>query len=123
MRTFINVVGINEPLFYDPREATAAAYERTPVPGMMTFAVAEGLVIQSGSIHGTGMAFLHGDFDIKGPLYIADTLTVIVEVAQSRPTSKPGRGLVTTRNTVGNQRGDVVMIYQPVPLTKGGGQA
>jgi len=118
VRTFINVVGINEPLFYDPREATAAAYERTPVPGMMTFAVAEGLVI-----HGTGMAFLHGDFDIKGPLYIADTLTVIVEVAQSRPTSKPGRGLVTTRNTVGNQRGDVVMIYQPVPLTKGGGQA
>ncbi len=122
VRSFINVIGVNEPLFYDAREATAAGYERTPVPGMMTFAIAEGLVIQSGSIHGTGMAFVHSDLDIKGPVYIGDTLTVAVEVTESRPTSKPGRGLVTTRNTVVNQRGDVVMIYQPVRLTKGGGQ-
>ena len=119
VRTFINVVGINEPLFYDAREAATAGYERTPVPGMMTFATAEGLVIQSGSIHGTGMAFVHSDLDIKGPVYIGDTLTVVVEVTESRSTSKPGRGLVTTRNTVVNQHDEVVMVYHPVRLTKG----
>ena len=85
----------------------------------MTFCVSEGLVIQGGSIHGTGMAFLHTDLDIKGPVYIGDTITVVVEVIESRPTSKPGRGMVTTRNTVYNQRGEIVMIYSPLRLTKG----
>jgi acyl dehydratase len=32
------------------------------------------------------------------------------------------RGVVTTRNTVYNQHGDEVMIYQPVRLTKGATQ-
>ncbi len=119
VRAFVNVIGLNEPLFYDARAGIAAGYSQMPVPGMMTFSVSDGLVIQGGSLHGTGMAFVHTDLDIKGPVYVGDTLTVLVEVTESRPTSKPGRGLVTTRNTVYNQRNEVVMVYTPVRLTKG----
>ena len=86
---------------------------------MMTFSYAEGLVIQGGSIHGTGLAFLHTDLDIKGPVYVGDTITVVVEVTEQRAASSGNRGVVTTRNTVYNQHGDVVMVYSPVRLTKG----
>jgi acyl dehydratase len=85
----------------------------------MTFAFAEGLVIQTGCIHETGVAFLHMDLDIKAPVYVGDTIGVIVEVTEQRPTSKGDRGLVTTRNEVVNQRDEVVLVYTPARLTLG----
>ncbi len=117
--SFVNLVGINEPLFYDARFATDHGYAGRLVPGMMTFSYAEGLVIQSGSIHGTGLAFMHTDLDIKAPVYLGDSIGVIVEVTGQRQASKGNRGIITTRNTVVNQHGTVVMIYSPVRLTAG----
>ncbi len=119
IRGFVNLAGINEPLFYDAQAGLEAGYTAPPAPGMMTFAFAEGLVIQGGSIHGTGLAFMHTDMKVAAPVYAGDTITVVVEVTESRATSKPGRGVVTTRNTVVNQRGETVMVYNPVRLTKG----
>jgi acyl dehydratase len=68
---------------------------------------------------GTGLAFMHADVDIKAPVYVSDTIAVIVEVTGSRAASTGDRGIVTTTNTVFNQRGDEVMVYAPVRLTKG----
>ena len=117
--SFVTLVGVNEPLFFDERFGTAHGYTGRLVPGMMTFSYSEGLVIQTGSIHGTGLAFLHTDLDIKGPVHVGDTIAVVVEVTESRPASSGARGLVTTTNTVFNQHGKIVMIYSPVRLTKG----
>ena len=116
---FIGIVGLTEPLFLDARVAVANGYAGRLVPGMMTFSFAEGLVIQTGCIHETGVAFLHMDFDIKAPVYVGDTIGVLVEVIEQRPTSRGDRGLITTRNEVVNQRGEVVLVYTPVRLTRG----
>jgi acyl dehydratase len=119
VHAFVTLVGLNEPLFFDARVAIDAGYAGRLVPGMMTFSYAEGLVIQTGSIHGTGLAFLHSEIDISAPVYAGDTITVAVEVTEQRPTSKGNRGLITTCNTVVNQDGLAVMRYTPVRLTKG----
>ena len=116
---FVTLVGVNEPLFMDARVAATAGYTGRLVPGMMTFSYAEGLVIQSGCIHGTGLAFLQTELNISGPVYVGDTITVAVEVTEQRPTSKGDRGIIATRNTVFNQKGEAVMVYTPVRLTKG----
>ncbi len=118
-RAFIGIVGLTEPLFLDARVAVANGYAGRLVPGMMTFSFAEGLVIQTGCIHETGVAFLHMDFDIKAPVYVGDTIGVLVEVIEQRPTSRGDRGLITTLNEVVNQRGEVVLVYTPVRLTRG----
>ncbi len=117
--SFVSLTGASEPLFYDTRFATDHGYAGRLVPGMQTFCYAEGLVIQTGSIHGTGLAHLHCEIDIKGPVYVGDTISVLVEVTEQRATSKGGRGVITTRNTVFNQHGEAVMEYHPVRLTKG----
>lgn len=119
VRSFIATVGLTEPLFNDAEAAGAAGYSGMLVPGMMTFSIAEGLVFQTGCTHRTGIAFLRTELDIKGPVYVGDTLGVMVEVTGQRETSAGGRGLITTRNTVINQRGDTVMGYEPVRLTHG----
>src|SRR5437868_7804988 len=70
---FVTLVGANEPLFFDEGFGAAHGYAGRLVPGMMTLSYAEGLVIQTGSIHGTGLAFLHMDLDIKAPVFVGDT--------------------------------------------------
>jgi acyl dehydratase len=116
---FVGLAGLTEPLFLDARVAAENGYQGRLVPGMMTFAFAEGLVIQTGCIHETGVAFLHMELDIKAPVYVGDTIGGVVEVIEQRPTSKGDRGLITTRNEVVNQRDEVVLVYSPVRLTRG----
>jgi acyl dehydratase len=119
MVMFRQLVGITEPLFMDGRHAAESGYSGTLVPGMMTFAYAEGLVLQTNVLHGTGIAFMHSDLDITAPVYVGDTICVIVEVTEARPSKSGGRGVVTTRNTVRNQRDESVLTYNPVRLIRG----
>ncbi len=60
------------------------------------------------------------ELDIKGPTFAGDTIHVECEVIESRPSrsSRPGRGLVRTRNRVVKQDGTVVMEYTPLRMVK-----
>jgi acyl dehydratase len=117
--TFVTLAGLTEPLFFDERAAAEAGYAGRLVPGALTFSYAEGLVMQSGAIHGTGMAFLGAAVDVKAPVFVGDTLTVVVEVTSARAVSSGGRGVVVTRNHVVKQDGTVVLVYEPARMLKG----
>ena len=116
---FVALAGFNEPLFYDAGHAGVGGYTGRLVPGALTYALAEGLVIQSHTLHGTGLAFMHMELDVRAPVFVGDTITVVVEVTDARPSSRPGRGVVTARNTVYNQRGEEVLVFTPVRLIRG----
>jgi acyl dehydratase len=118
----INFLGLSlytEPLFLEADHAAEGGYTGRLIPGGLTFIVAEGLIQQTNVLHGTGLAFMHTDLDIRQPVYVGDTIGVDVEVTESRASSRPGRGVVTTRNLVRNSRGQVVMEYNPVRLIRG----
>lgn len=117
---FVTVCGFAESLFLDATAAVdEAGYAGRLVPGAMVFSFAEGLVISSGIIAGTGLAYLGGPVDVLGPSYVGDTIEVHVTVTECRPTSKGGRGIVTTRNDVVNQRDEIVLRYQPSRMVAG----
>tara|TARA_S200000501_G_scaffold356082_1_gene378420 strand:- start:84 stop:350 length:267 start_codon:yes stop_codon:yes gene_type:complete len=78
--------------------------------------IAEGLIISGGAIAGTGIAYLGAEVQVKGPTFVNDTVHVIAEVTEARMTSKNDRGIVTTRNEVFNQKGEVVMVYMPTRM-------
>jgi acyl dehydratase len=108
--TFVNLCGFTEPIFMDMEYAARESlFGRRAAPGALTFALAEGLIIQTGLIHGTGMAFLGGDVRVVAPVLEGDTLSVTVEVADKRETKKPDRGIVTYRHRVSNQRDELVL--------------
>ena len=107
---FVNLFGFTEPLFMDMEYvARESLFKRRAAPGAMTFALSEGLIMQTGLIHGTGMAYLGGELRVTAPVLEGDTLTVEVEVADKRETKKPDRGIVTYRHRVLNQRGELVL--------------
>ena len=49
---------------------------------------------------------------------MGDTIRVQCEVIEARLTKAGDRGLVRTRNTVTNQQGQIVLVYQPLRLIK-----
>lgn len=53
------------------------------------------------------------------PVQAGDTIDVEMEVLSVRQESKGDRGLVRTRNTVRNQEGKTVMVYEPLRLMMG----
>lgn len=116
---FVSICGYVEPLFLDARHALEGGYANRLVPGSMTLCLAEGLVMQTGIISGTGLALVHVDFDAKVPVYVGDTITVQVEVTESRASSRAGRGLVTSYNEVRNQDGRIVLTYRPIRMIRG----
>ncbi len=119
---FVSYCGFSEPLFLDMEYLEhETPYSTRIAPGLLTLSLAEGLVIQSGMFHSTGLALLGIDFSIKGPVQSGDTIHVTVEVTESRATKDPARGVVATKNSIVNQRGDVVMEYRPVRLIRGSG--
>jgi acyl dehydratase len=117
--SFVTLTGMTEPLFLDEAGSREANYAGRLVPGALVFSYAEGLVMQSGVIHGTGIAFLRADIDVKAPVFAGDTITVVVEVTEARAASSGPRGVVTTRNTVVKRGGGPVLVYEPVRLIRG----
>jgi acyl dehydratase len=116
---FITLHGFTEPLFTDARHAAEGNYTGRLIPGALTYCLGEGLVLQTNALHGTGLAFMHMELDVRRPVYVGDTLEVIVEITGSRSSSKPGRGVVASRNTIYNQRDEDVLVYTPVRLIRG----
>ena len=107
---FVNLGGFTEPLFMDMEfVARASVFKRRAAPGALTFSLSEGLIMQTGLIHGTGMAWLGGEIKVVAPVLQGDTIHVEIEVVDKRETKKPDRGIVTYKHRVLNQRGEVVM--------------
>jgi acyl dehydratase len=107
---FVNLCGFTEPLFMDMEYvARESVFKRRAAPGALTFALSEGLIMQTGLIHGTGMAYLGGELRVVAPVLEGDTIRVEVEVVDKRETKKPDRGIVTYRHRVLNQRDELVL--------------
>jgi acyl dehydratase len=86
-----------------------SVFGRRAAPGALTFALSEGLIMQTGLIHGTGMAFLGGSMKVVAPVLEGDTIRVEVEVSDKRETKKTDRGIVTYLHRILNQRDEVVL--------------
>ncbi len=115
---FCNCVGMVEPLFTDAEFRTRhSAMPGFAAPAALVYAVSEGLAL-AGTGHGTGLAFLRADLDVRAPTFAGDTIKVLIEVVEARSTSR-GRGLVRTRNEVVNQHGAIVLVYNPLRLMAG----
>ncbi|MFO1189953.1 MAG: MaoC family dehydratase N-terminal domain-containing protein [Alphaproteobacteria bacterium] len=116
---FVAATGMHEPIFLgDLARSTDTKFTRRFSPGPYVYVTAEALV---GVItHNTALAFLGLEhLTQKAPVYVGDTLYVEVETIEARPTREGNRGIVRTRNTVINQRGEPVQVYDATRLIKG----
>ncbi|MEI8264470.1 MAG: acyl dehydratase [Betaproteobacteria bacterium] len=116
---YINCIGLVEVLFTNGefREKESDIKGRL-VPAMLAHGFAEGLLVQATMQH-TGFAFLQLELKVENPCFVGDTVHVEVEVLEARLSkSRPGRGIVRTRNRVVKQDGTIVLTYCPTRMIK-----
>ena len=116
---FVNVTWMTEELFTvaeNEADDPARAIKGRAVPGALVYSFAEGLLLPT--MQDTGLAFLNATLDVKAPTLIGDTIHVESEVTEHRLSTKGDRGLVRFANKVINQRGEVVLEYNPLRLLK-----
>ncbi|HJM91610.1 MAG: MaoC/PaaZ C-terminal domain-containing protein [Alphaproteobacteria bacterium] len=116
---FINTTGMTEVIFMDLEFVEHESDIKGRVaPGALGYTFAEGLLVQATMQH-TGFAFLNMELSIEAPVFAGDTLHVECEVIEARLSkSRPGRGLVRTRNKVVKQDDTVALIYTPLRMIK-----
>jgi len=116
---FINCIGMTEVLFTNVEFLRMESDIKGRVaPGSLVYCFAEGLLAQA-TMQKTGYAFLGMELKVEGPTFAGDTIHVECEVIEARPSaSRPGRGLVRTRNRVVKQDGTVVLTYTPLRMVK-----
>lgn len=105
------------PLHVDKEYAAKTEFGERLVHGPLVFALAVGLVSMAGFGGDAAVAWLGvNNMKMLAPVRIDDTITVVVEVMDKKPTSKPERGVQTWRYTVKNQRAESVMVFDYMML-------
>jgi len=115
LAAFVNLSWLSEELFTVEDDSNRAIKGRA-VPAALVYSFAEGLLLPT--MQDTGLAFLNATLDVKAPTRIGDTIHVEAEVTEHRLASKGDRGLVRFANKVRNQRGEIVLEYNPLRLLK-----
>ena len=116
LAAYVNLTWFTEELFTNLHDREGVVIQGRPVPALLVMAAAEGLVLPS--MDRTGLAFLHVEMDVKAPIQVGDTIRVQCEVIEARLTKAGDKGLVRTLNTVTNQHGQAVLVYQPLRMFK-----
>ncbi len=102
--------GDYNPLHTNEEFARQGPFGTRVAHGPLVYLFAAGLLFQLHLYDDTLVAFLGFDrLAFTGPVRIGDTIRARVRVTDTRPTSKPDRGVVTRAITVVNQRDEVVL--------------
>lgn len=107
--TFATWSGDMHPLHTNEEYAKTTEFRTRVFHGPGALSLAFGLEMALGWKNGSAIAFLGiNNWSLRAPIRIGDTITVREEVTGLRPsTSKPDRGVVTTRVQILNQHGVV----------------
>lgn len=116
---FAGISGDFNPLHTDAVFAAETAYGRPIAHGALILSIATGLRQQMGLFTGTMLGLLEiRSWRFLAPVVPGDTVRALTAIAELRPTSKPGRGVVVQRVDVVNQREETVHSGELVTLMR-----
>jgi len=84
--------------------------------GLLVLSMATGLLNQTGTFEGTSIAILEMTTRFLKAVKFGDTIRAIQKIVGKKETSKPDRGVLTTRITVLNQDEETVLEADQVIL-------
>jgi len=100
------------PLHMDKEYAAKTQFGQRLVHGPLIFGLAVGLASKEGFAEDAVVAWLGADnMKMFAPVFIGDTIRLVVEVIDKKETSKPDKGIQVWRYTIKNQRDQDVMVF------------
>lgn len=115
---FCRLTHNNQPLHLDAAAARKAGFADILVNGLYTFSTAVGVSVED-TTAGTLVANLgYAQIEHPKPVHPGDTLSFRTEVVDKRPSSKPGRGIVTLMHSARNQDGEDVCRFKRTVMVR-----
>lgn len=116
---YAGLSGDFNPLHVDAEYAKTTPFGERVAHGILTLAVSHGQQNLGGWFEGTTVALLGLDrLSFPAPVRFGDTIHTEMTVKETRPSSKPDRGMVSFDVVVKNQRGETVCSYQETVLMR-----
>lgn len=105
---FAGLSGDYNPLHTDAEFCAKTPFGQRIAHGMLGMSIMTGLAARTGMLDGSALAFLGiEDWRFLKPVFFGDTIHVRITVAEVRPASKPGTGVLKRKLEIVNQRGEV----------------
>jgi acyl dehydratase len=105
--TFAGLSGDFNTIHTDAEFAGTTPFGQRVAHGLLTTSVASGLMVRTGVIDGTVLAFREiNEWKFGTPVFIGDTIHVEIEVIDTKPLPRLGGGAVTMAVNVRNQKGE-----------------
>ena len=107
--SFAGLSGDFNPLHTDAEFMKSSAFGERIAHGMLVASMGTGLSSQMGWFEGTTIALLEVTFRFKAAVKLGDTVHLVINVREKKPTSKPDRGILRMGADVLNQHGETVV--------------
>ena len=118
---FAGLSGDFNPIHMDESHASKTVFKQRIAHGLLVLSVASGLFTQSEmnlSIKPNVMALMDIKWRFLKPVFIGDTVHMEIEITEKKETSKDDRGIIVTKRTVVNQKGDEVQQGEVMMMIK-----
>lgn len=116
---FAGLSGDYNPLHTDAEFSAKTPFKQRIAHGMLGMSVMTGLVARTGMLDGSALAFLGIEaWKFQKPVFFGDTIHVRMTVAEVRPSSRPGSGVLKRLVEIVNQRGEVTQSGTLVTLIR-----
>jgi len=86
--------------------------------GLLVVAITTGLIVRTGVMEGTVLAFRELEWKFSSPVFIGDTVHAKMEVVETKALPRLGGGSVTGKISVINQKNQIVHRGKMVLLVK-----
>jgi acyl dehydratase len=118
---FAGVSGDFNPIHVDHEFARSTPFRRPVAHGLLLLSMASGLGLNHPPMR--TLAFLQiRDWQLKGPVFVGDTIRVRSRVLEKELRGRGRRGLITWQRQIVNQEGKVVQEGVSVTLVEGRGE-
>lgn len=107
---FAGISGDYNLIHTDEEYSKRSPFGRRVAHGLLGLSIASGLAVRTGVLEGTVLAFREiGEWKFTRPIFIGDTIRVVMTVIETKELRRLGGGLVTINLGVTNQQGETVM--------------
>ncbi len=120
--TFAGVSGDFNQMHVDAQYAASGEFGQRVAHGLLVVSIATGLIVQTGLMEGTVLAFRELEWKFSRPVFIGDTIRAQVEILELKSLPRLAGGSIQTKVTVLNQndqavqRGTMVLLVRSQPV-------
>jgi acyl dehydratase len=107
--SFAGLTGDYQPEHINEEFARTSPFGQRIAHGILTLAMATGLINQTGITEGTNIAVIELNVRFVKAVKFGDTIRAVMRIKEKRETKKPDRGIVLTEATVFNQHDEPVL--------------